>query len=195
MDAVVQGLQQQLQQQAAVQQQQVTLQAEMVTRIQALDVQSTASTARAEVAEQERRDVLRLAAAAQDSNRGGDSLVDGRGVGQPFKFNGKPDQDFSEWSLKLLVYLKAKFGVEVERMMKWAAKQKKVIAMTADTERQVSWSAEFGVDADEIDRVEGVVKTLQGLYTYLISFTTGESNKVVRNVGSDEGLETFGERV
>ena len=124
MEPMVQGLQQQIQQQAAVQQQQIAIQQEMVQRMTALGEEVTSSTARADAAEQERKDVLRLAAAAHE-NRGGDSLVDGRGVGQPFKFNGKADQDWSEWSLKLLVYLKAKFGVEIERTMKWASKQKK----------------------------------------------------------------------
>ena len=44
--------------------------------------------------------------------------------------------------------------------------------------------------ADAIDQVDGMHSFVEGLYTYLVSFTTGEANKVVRNSG-DDGLECW----
>eukprot|EP00975_Prorocentrum_lima_P039258 8247809-Prorocentrum_lima.AAC.1 len=70
-------------------------------------------TRRAEAAEQERSDVIRMAAEAARRSERGEEIVDIRGVGQPFKFSGKrdskgaPDQDFAEWSLKMMTFLKA----------------------------------------------------------------------------------------
>ena len=89
------------------------------------------TTARAEAAEKERSDVIRLAAQKSGGDR--DDIVDGRGVGQPFKFDGRKDQngqaiqDFGEWSVKLITFLSAKLGSKVETALKWAGKQRKMI--------------------------------------------------------------------
>ena len=127
---------------------------------------------------------------------GGDSLVDTKGVGQPFKLTGKMDsqgryeQDFSEWALKMTTYAKAKFGMEIEKALKWAVKQRKMkIVESAVTENQVGYDDAFGETSD--DPIENFDKVVSGLYMYLISFTTGPANKIVRNAGSDNGLEAW----
>eukprot|EP00975_Prorocentrum_lima_P052823 11073066-Prorocentrum_lima.AAC.1 len=62
-----------------------------------------------------------MAADAARRSERGEEIVDIRGVGQPFKFSGKceskgvPEQDFAEWSLKMMTFLKAKFGLNVEK--------------------------------------------------------------------------------
>ena len=120
-------------------------------------------------------------------------MVDSQGVGQPFKFSGKSDQDFAEWQHKFKTFVKAKFGEEIDKALTWAAKQKKVVVKEKLTsnDRQVEWGDEFGDSADLADQVEDIDGKVNGVLAYLVSFTTGEANKVVRNSGSD-GLEAWG---
>ena len=44
------------------------------------------------------------------SRSGGDVIVDSKGVGQPWKFGGKDESEFAEWSHKVSVFFSAKFG-------------------------------------------------------------------------------------
>ena len=124
---------------------------------------------------------------------GGGSLVDGRAVGQPFKYFGKTDQDFSEWTSKFTDFVKAKLSRQVEEAMKWAVQQKKSIVKDADESdaRRIGWNDKFGEAADDIDKIEKFEEYVVGLSTYLGAFTTGEANKVVRNSGTDNGLEAW----
>ena len=194
------AMQQQIDSQAQQQQQsQVQLQ-EAVVMMQTLQGQLSDAVSRVQAAEQERRDALRVAAAAVGSDAGSfqGGIVDSKGVGQPFKYNGGADQDFSEWSHKVTTYLKAKFGFEVEKALKWAVQQRKTIverlpggALTSTDGRQIAFDPVYGEHADEIDRVPNLSRTVVGIYTYLIAFTTGDSNKIVRNAGSDAGLEAW----
>ena len=124
------AMQQQIDSQAQQQQQpQVQLQ-EAVATMRALQGQLSDAMSRVQAAEQERRDALRVAAAAVGSDAGNSQggIVDSKGVGQPFKCNGGADQDFSEWSHKVTTYLKAKFGFEVEKALKWAVQQRKNVS-------------------------------------------------------------------
>ena len=91
--------------------------------------QLTAAQARAEVAEKERADILKLA-----MSKLGSDIVDGKGVGQPFKLTGVKDsqQDFAEWDHKMLTYLRAKFGAEIEQALKWSVRQRKIIVKYPD---------------------------------------------------------------
>ena len=50
------------------------------------------------------------------------------------------------------------------------------------------WDDVFGSLIDAFDQISGMSKFVDALYTYLVSFTTGDANKVVRNSGLD-GLE------
>lgn len=167
---------------------QMQVQQDMMLRqeqqIQMLQEQFQQATLRLQKAEEERSIALRLAGSR------GDSLVDSKGVGQPFKFSGKPDQDFAEWVHKFKTLLKAKFGEPVEKVLAWASRQRKVVVRENPTAREVSWSDEFGANADLVDQVDDIEAIVNGLMAYLVSFTTGEANKVVRNAGSD-GVEAW----
>ena len=96
-------------------------------QINGLRDEAAVTATRAERAEQERSDLIRI---QLKGGQGDSGLVDTKGVGQPFKLtgkvdkDGKHDQDFSEWSLKMTTYVKAKFGSEMERVLRWAVRQK-----------------------------------------------------------------------
>ena len=94
--------------------------------------------------------------------------------------------------------MKAKFGAEVERPLKWAVQQRKAIVESlaggrtvSSGGRQVAYSPVFGEEADDIERMPQLRQVVTGIYTHLIAFTTGDSNKIVRNAGSDAGLEAW----
>ncbi|CAE8666137.1 unnamed protein product, partial [Polarella glacialis] len=172
--------------------------AELQVNAGAANAAAAAANARAEAAERERTQVIQLAA-SQVGRRDGDSILDGRGVGQPFKFTGKrdakgkPEQDFAAWSLKMVTFLKAKFSGDVEKVLKWASRQKKVVVdvpVAGDT-RTVGYDGVYGEVADDGDRVENLDQIVRNLHAYLISFTTGDAKKIVRNSGSDQGLEAW----
>ena len=52
----------------------------------------------------------------------------------------------------------------------------------------------FGVQADE-DEIENVDDFVGKLYTYLVSFTTDAPDRIVRNSGEGNGVETTAQRV
>ena len=91
-------------------------------------------------AEEESNPGLKLAA------RKSEDLVDSKCVGQPFKFSGKTGQDFSEWSHKFKTFVKAKYGEEIDKVLSWAVRQKKVIVKDNSpfSDRQVAWNTKFG---------------------------------------------------
>ena len=158
------------------------------TQLANLGNQLADAARRVATAEEERSIALKLAANAGGK---GDGLVDTKGIGQPFKFNGKADQDFAEWVHKFKTFIKAKYGSQLDAPMSWAVKQRKTIVERAvNTTREVGWSPEYGPDADEIDKITDLDSMLDGLFAYLTSFTTGEANKVIRNSGTD-GLEAW----
>jgi hypothetical protein len=149
------------------------------------------ATTRTSQAEEERRQALALAASAATSGQNGsEGMVDGKGVGQPWKYSGKPDQDFQEWTAKFLLYVKAKFGPEVKKSMDWSKKQRKEIVGMAFNDKQVGYEQEFGATADELDRISNLDGKLSGVYVYLMTFTTDNDNKIVRN-SEDRPLEAW----
>ena len=157
------------------------------TQMQQVMARLTESNTRAERAEEERYLAMKLLSQRQ----GAEDLVDTKGVGQPFKFSGKTDQDFAEWDHKMKTFLRAKYGPELDPVFAWVLKQRKVVMRFADaSNRTVGWDEAFGSTADTLDSIEGFEKMVNGIYAYLVSFTTGEANKVVRNSGTD-GLEAW----
>ena len=156
-------------------------------QVLAAGAQAQAATAAAQHADEERRQMMVLLQASMA--QGSPSIVDGRGVGQPGKYGGKSDTDFLEWSYKFVTFLRAKFGQhpQVEELMKWAAKQRKIIDTVADEgdARRVNWIRAFAHDAPQLQGL------MPAIYTYLISFTTGVANKIVRNSGHDCALEAW----
>ena len=108
--------------QAQLNTQQQTFEARMnqvMAQMEALTSQLGDERRRASQLEEEKKQVLALAAAVAS---GEGSTVDNKGVGQPWKYAGKADQNFQEWSSKFLLYVKAKFGPEVEKALDWAKK-------------------------------------------------------------------------
>ena len=116
---------------------------------------------RATRAEGERSDLVKALAGLANRDAG---LVDSRGVGQPFKFHGKRDgrgkseQDFSEWTLKFGTFMVAKYGVAIERAMRWAARQRERITETGDGEREVGFDTVFGSLADPDEVIENSMR-------------------------------------
>eukprot|EP00971_Amphidinium_carterae_P112545 2228820-Amphidinium_carterae.1 len=125
---------------------------------------------------------------------GATSIVDAKGIGQPFKYNGKKEHDFAEWTHKTKVFLVARFGDKIMRPLQWAARQRRTVASTNESgsSRVVAWLPEFGPDAlEEEDRLPNAERVIVQVYTYLVSFTTGDANRVVRNAGEGQGLEAW----
>ena len=94
----------QMQAQMQVQQDMLLQQQAQMQDVMAKLAESNARTLRAE---EERHLALKALSRSEE-------LVDARGVGQPFKFSGKVDQDFSEWDHKMRTFLRAKFRAEVD---------------------------------------------------------------------------------
>ena len=164
---------------------------EQQTRIAQLEVAMTQAVARGERAEQDRTALIRML--EEKSAGAGAGIVDMKGVGQPFKYNGKKDLDFAEWTHKLRVYLVAKYGDKIIRPLQWAARQRRIVVSTNDNgnDRMIAWSDEFGDGAIEDNKIIGIEQMITQLYTYLVSFTTGDANRVVRNAGEGQGLEAW----
>lgn len=121
-------------------------------------------------------------------------IVDIKGVGQPFKYTGKKDHDFSEWSHKFRTFIAAKFGNKLDRALKWAVRQRKTIVADDDglnKARFVGYEVEFGDMGEDADFIPDHHRVFGHLYAYLISFTSGDANKVVRNAGEGQGLEAW----
>ena len=118
-------------------------------------------------------------------------MVDTKGVGQPWKCTGEAGEDFQEWIYKTKTFMLARFGLAIEGPLNWAARQRKHIVVTAevDDKRAVGWIKVWGVEADEVDRVENLAVMVPEMYTYLVSFTGGDGNKIVRNSGQGHALE------
>ena len=82
-------------------------------------------------------------------------IVDMKGIGQPFKLTGKPDQDFAEWTHKVKTFLSAKYNDAILYPLQWSARQKKVIVEKDpdNLDRLIAWNSVFGEAADDVDRV------------------------------------------
>ena len=93
------------------------------------------------MAAEEWRNLISLLSSRTGS--GADDVVDGKGVGQPFKLTGRKD-DFTEWTHNCRTFLVAKLGDNVASLLKWAQQQKKSIVSTEMAmEREVSYYAMF----------------------------------------------------
>ena len=107
--------------------------------------------------------------ALKQAARKSEDLVDSKGVGQLFKFSGKTDKGFSEWSHKFKTFAKAKYGNEIDKVLSWAVRQKKVIVKdkTPFGDSQVAWNTEFGDAADLDEQIDNVDVMVSGLLAYL----------------------------
>ena len=173
-------------------------QAQAAQLIAQMDVQRLAQTdllARLQVAEQERADALKIAAAATagaagngGGNSGGSDMLDSKGVGQPAKLATKQD-DFAEWSHKFTMFVKVKCGKEVEDVLRWASQQKLTITRDKRGPREVAWLDEFGPQGAR--PTAGIERMNEVISIYATSFTTSTAAKIVRNSGPSAGIETW----
>merc|ERR1712032_1616779 len=78
-------------------------------------------------------------------------------------------------------------------MLDWAVRQKKTVVenVKEGSTREVSYEEVFGELAEEEVKVPKLEQRIAQIYTYLVSFTTQEANKVVRNSGQGQGLEAW----
>ena len=77
--------------------------------------------------------------------------------------------------------MSAKYGTEMNNILDWSKKQRKEIVGQALNAQQMGCEREFGSLADAIDQVDGLDRKLAGVYLYLMTFTTDETNNIVRN--------------
>ena len=173
------------QMQEVLQQQQHELQV-LGARIAALETQLQIESARAQTAEQERSALIHtLVTTRQDR---GNSVVDTKGIGQPFTLKGGADDDFGEWTHKVRTFMLARFGDEILTALTWAARVKTCVA--SQRNRMISWNSVFGDQAAE-DEIENIDDFVGKFYAYLVSFTTDAANRIVRNSGEVNGLEAW----
>ena len=170
-----------------------TQQAELVSLRQTLaekDQQITALQAASPVALA--AEVRNLVGALSNRVGSQDELVDGRGVGQPPRLSSRKD-DFAEWTHKTQTFLVAKLGDHLVRILKWAQQQRKtVVSSRIPGEREVSYHSVFG-DGAGSEAVANINAIDSRISTYLTSFTTGDANKIERNVGPGRGMEAGGD--
>ena len=122
-----------VQRQLAAQNEQI---AGLMAAMQQTRSEAAEAMARAARAEQERADAMKIAAKALE-NPGGD-VVDGRGVGQPFKLASTKD-DFAEWVHKTQTFLVAKMGADLSAALSWSQKQvQSIVADAVAGPREVS---------------------------------------------------------
>ena len=86
----------------------------------ALETQLRFESARAQTAEQERSALIQTLGTIRTDR--GSSMVDTKGIGQPFTWKGTADQDFGEWSHKVRTFMLARFGDEILTALTWAAR-------------------------------------------------------------------------
>ena len=176
--------------QEALQQQQQQLQM-LAARITTLETQLQIESARAQTAEQERSALIQTLVTTRQERAGG--MVDTKGIGQPFMWQGSADQDFGEWSHKVRTFMLARFGDQILTALTWAARQRKIVAKTcvaSQRNRMISWNTVFGEQAGE-DEIENIDDFVGKFYAYLVSFTTDAPNRIVRNSGEGNGLEAW----
>ena len=178
------------QMQEVLQQQQHELQV-LGARIAALQTQLQIESARAQTAEQERSALIHtLVTTRQDR---GNSMVDTKGIGQPFTLKGGADDGFGEWTHKVRTLMLARFGDEILTAVTWAARQQRIVVKTcvaSQRNRMLSWITVFGEQAGE-DEIENIDDIVGKLYAYLVSFTSDAANRIVRTSGEGNGLEAW----
>ena len=161
-------------------------------RIAALETQLRIESARARTAEQERSALIQTLGAMRTDRDG--TMVDVKGIGQPFMWKGTADQHFGEWVHKVRTFMLVRFGDQVLTALTWAARQRKIVVKTCvalQRDRFVPWITVFGEQADEDKQIDEIDDFDGKFYAYLVSFTTDAPNGSVRNSGEGKGLEAW----
>ena len=178
------------QMQEAFQQQQHELQV-LTARVAAMVTQLQFETARVHQAEQERsRLIENMGSMRMDC---GSAMIDTKEIGQPFTLRGTSEQDFGEWTHKVLTFMLARFGDDILTALTWAARQQRIVVKTcvvSQRNRMISWITVFGDQAGE-DEIENIDDFVGKLYAYLVSFTTDAPDRFVRHSGGGNGLEAW----
>ena len=161
-------------------------------RIAALETQLRIESARAQTAEQKRSALIQTLGAMRTDRDG--TMIDVKGIGQPFMWKGTADQDFGEWVHKVRTFMLARFGDQILTALTWAARQRKIVVKTCvalQRDRFVPWITVFGEQADEDKQIDEIDDFDGKFYAYLVSFTTDAPNGSVRNSGEGKGLEAW----
>ena len=175
------------QMQEAVQQLQV-----LTARIAALETQLQFESARAYTAERERSALIQSLGAVRTDRHS--AVVDTKGIGQSFMLKGTADQDFGEWTHKVRTFMLGMFGDHNLGALTWASRERKIVVKgcgLSQRNRFIPWTDVFGEGADAEDLIDEIDDFVGKLYAYLVSFTTNAANRIVRNPGEGNGLETW----
>ena len=70
-----------------------------------------------------------------------------------------------------MLFISAKYGPEMKKVLDWSKKQRKEIVGQAFNAQQVGYEREFGHLADAIDQIENLDRKLAGTYLYMMTFT------------------------
>ena len=115
------------QMQEALQQQQHELQV-LTARMATTETQLQFETARARQAEQERSTLIQTLGTMRTDR--GSAMVDTKGIGQLFTLKEISDQDFGEWTHKVVTFMLARFGDDILTALIWAARQQRIVVKT-----------------------------------------------------------------
>ena len=154
-------------------------------------VHVTESATRAQTEEHQRADMARIAARLAARVDGGN--MDNKALGQPFKYTGKKGSDFAEWHYKIRIFMGAKLGHEILKVMSWANKQRKSIVRMVQN---------YGGDSvPAVMSKAGMRMTLNESQNWNAScaiclrishpFFTSDDANIVRNSGDSQGLEAW----
>ena len=86
----------------------------------------------------------------------------------------------------------ARFGDDTLTALIWAARQRKIVVKTcvaSQRNRLVPWITVFGEQCAE-DEIENIDDFAGKFFAYLVSFTTGAANRIVRNSGEGRRLHS-----
>ena len=106
------------------------------------------------------------------------TLIDTRGLGKPFAFNGR-EEDFQRWSAKVSNYVAAIFDGS-EEVFKYAAEEEQplTVAVTKEAFNEVDGTVQKVKDLDAM---------LAQRYTALLQLTEGEAHDIVVNADRNLG--------
>ena len=93
----------------------------------------------------------------------GSSMVDTKGIGQPFMWKGTAGQDFGEWSHKVRTLMLARFGDQILTPLTWTAKDRCQYLRSFAERTLHSLDTVFGEQADEEERIDNIDDSMSTL--------------------------------
>ena len=111
------------------------------------------------------------------------SLIDQKGIGRPDKYNGKDFDAFLPWSVKTSGFISGVYS-EFKEALVWAQEFEKEI-------EDDDIGKAYGMEADDVDRIEDLQQKEQQLYTALLALTEDDAWDIVHNAGDGRGFEAW----